>query len=119
MSKINITSLLQLNSNSAINSALIVNNEIRKARSLTGKKTKKLKLDKVIKKVGNDPKNQVKAIVNNSLSEIRKLKSELKQYGMSEEVLNALNELEQLELEIIMQANELENVNQLTATRTR
>ena len=109
----NPTILLQLNPNVAVSSALFINNEIRRARSLTGAKVKKLTIDKIISSVGLNKELQVKYTMNNSLKEIRKLKSELRGYGNIEQALNALNELDELEMELIMQLNELQNQNNL------
>lgn len=115
----NPNSLLMLNQGVAVKTTLNINNEIRKARSINNKKVKKLKLDKVIKKVGNNPRNMIKAIINNSLSEIRKLKTELKQYDMCPELLETLNSINEIELELIQQIQELENINTNTRLHSR
>ena len=115
----NPNSLLMLNQEVAVKTTLNINNEIRKARSINNKKVKKLKLDKVIKKVGNTPRNMIKAIINNSLSEIRKLKAELKQYDMCPELLEALNSINEIELELIQQIQELESINTNTRLHSR
>lgn len=115
----NPNSLLMLNQEVAVKTTLNINNEIRKARSLNNKKVKKLKLDKVIKKVGNNPRNMIKAIISNSLSELRKLKAELKQYDMCPELLEALNSINEIELELIQQIQELENINTNTRLHSR
>lgn len=115
----NPKALLGVNPILAVNISLDINNSIRKARSLTGKKVKKLKLDKVIKKIGNNPNIMVKEVMRNSLSEIRKLKAELKQYGISDELIEALNSLNEMELNIINQIQELENTNNLNNSHVR
>ena len=115
----NPNSLLMLNQEVAVKTTLNINNEIRKARSINNKKVKKLKLDKVIKKVGNNPRNMIKAIISNSLSEIRKLKAELKQYDMCPELLEALNSINEIELELIQQIQELESINTNTRLHSR
>ena len=109
--KSNPSMLLQMNPVVAVSTSMHINNEIRRARSLTGNKVKKLKLDKIILNAGTNPKNQVKLIMTNSLSEIRKLKEELKKYGTNQEVIDALTELTELELEVLMQLNELQLQN--------
>ena len=118
-SSVNPATMLQVNPTAVVSSVLYVNNEIRRARSLTGKKVKKMKLDKVIRTIGTNPLLQVRSLMTNSLSEIRKLKNELRQYGMSDEVINALNELNELEMELVMQLNELQLQNNLNNTRHR
>ena len=105
--------LLQLNTAVAVASTLYINNEIKRAKSLTGERVKKLTQNKVIEAVGINPKLQVRYIMTNSLTEIRRLKNELKKYGNAEEVLNALNELNELEMEILMQMNELQMQNNM------
>lgn len=117
--QVNLNSVLQMNAMVAINTSLTINNYIRRARSLTGKRVKKLKLDRVIRKVGNNPRIMVKAIMNNSLSEIRKLKAELKQYELSDELIEALDSLNEMELEILNQMQEMENVHNLNQSHTR
>lgn len=117
--RVNISQMLQLNSSLVVNTFLKVNNQIRKSRSLLRRKVKKLKLEKIIRKVGPNPIIQVKAIVGNSLSELRKLKSELLSFGMTPEVVEALNTINELELELLSQVNELENQNNLNRNRTR
>ena len=51
----NINQLINLNSSLVVNTLLTVNNQIRRSRSLLGRKIKKLKLEKVIRKVGPNP----------------------------------------------------------------
>ncbi len=112
-------SLYIINPTMAVHTSLLLNNEIRKARSIGGAKVSKLKMEKVIKKIGMNPKLQLQAIINNSLSQISKLKIEIQQYGISDEVLNILNNLTELELDLINQKSELEKENNLNSTRTR
>lgn len=107
----NISMLLQLNPTMAVSTSLYINNEMRRSRSLTGTKVKRLGLNKVIEVVGNNPVLQVRHIMANSLKEIRKLKNELRKYGNIPEVINALNELNELEMELLMQLNELQLQN--------
>lgn len=115
----NINQLINLNSSLVVNTLLTVNNQIRRSRSLLGRKIKKLKLEKVIRKVGPNPIIQVRAIIGNSLSELRKLKAELMTFGMKPEVIEALNTINELEFELLSQVNELESQNNLNRNRTR
>ncbi len=115
----NINQLINLNSSLVVNTLLTVNNQIRRSRSLLGRKVKKLKLEKVIRKVGPNPIIQVRAIIGNSLSELRKLKAELMTFGMVPEVIEALNTINELEFELLSQVNELESQNNLNRNRTR
>ena len=115
----NINQLINLNSSLVVNTLLTVNNQIRRSRSLLGRKIKKLKLEKVIRKVGPNPIIQVRAIIGNSLSELRKLKAELMTFGMVPEVIEALNTINELEFELLSQVNELESQNNLSRNRTR
>lgn len=115
----NINQLISLNSSLVVNTFLTVNNQIRRSRSLLGRKVKKLKLEKVIRKVGPNPTIQVRAIIGNSLSELRKLRAELIAFGMVPEVIEALNAINELEFELLSQVNELENQNNLNRNRTR
>lgn len=115
----NINQLINLNSSLVVNTLLTVNNQIRRSRSLLGRKVKKLKLEKVIRKVGPNPIIQVRAIIGNSLSELRKLKAELMTFGMEPEVIEALNTINELEFELLSQVNELESQNNLNRNRTR
>lgn len=115
----NINQLINLNSSLVVNTLLTVNNQIRRSRSLLGRKVKKLKLEKVIRKVGPNPIIQVRAIIGNSLSELRKLKVELMTFGMVPEVIEALNTINELEFELLSQVNELESQNNLNRNRTR
>ena len=115
----NINQLINLNSSLVVNTLLTVNNQIRRSRSLLGRKIKKLKLEKVIRKVGPNPIIQVRAIIGNSLSELRKLKAELMTFGMKPEVIEALNTINELEFELLSQVNELESQNNLSRNRTR
>ena len=115
----NINQLINLNSSLVVNTLLTVNNQIRRSRSLLGRKVKKLKLEKVIRKVGPNPTIQVRAIIGNSLSELRKLKAELIAFGMEPEVIEALNTINELEFELLSQVNELESQNNLNRNRTR
>lgn len=115
----NCNSLLRINPMIAVNNSLIINNEIRRARSINNRKVKKLKLDKVIKRVGNDPRTMVKAIMVNSLSEIKKLKAQLQQYDVSDELIEAIANLNDIELEIINQIEEMENVNDIHRIHSR
>lgn len=115
----NINQLINLNSSLVVNTLLTVNNQIRRSRSLLGRKIKKLKLEKVIRKVGPNPIIQVRAIISNSLSELRKLKAELMTFGMKPEVIEALNTINELEFELLSQVNELESQNNLNRNRTR
>lgn len=115
----NINQLINLNSSLVVNTLLTVNNQIRRSRSLLGRKVKKLKLEKVIRKVGTNPIIQVRAIIGNSLSELRKLKAELMTFGMEPEVIEALNTINELEFELLSQVNELESQNNLNRNRTR
>ena len=115
----NINQLINLNSSLVVNTLLTVNNQIRRSRSLLGRKVKKLKLEKVIRKVGPNPTIQVRAIIGNSLSELRKLKAELMTFGMEPEVIEALNTINELEFELLSQVNELESQNNLNRNRTR
>lgn len=115
----NINQLISLNSSLVVNTLLTVNNQIRRSRSLLGRKVKKLKLEKVIRKVGPNPIIQVRAIIGNSLSELRKLKAELMTFGMEPEVIEALNTINELEFELLSQVNELESQNNLNRNRTR
>lgn len=115
----NINQLINLNSSLVVNTLLTVNNQIRRSRSLLGRKVKKLKLEKVIRKVGPNPTIQVRAIIGNSLSELRKLRAELIALGMKPEVIEALNAINELEFELLSQVNELENQNNLNRNRTR
>lgn len=115
----NINQLINLNSSLVVNTLLTVNNQIRRSRSLLGRKIKKLKLEKVIRKVGPNPIIQVRAIIGNSLSELRKLKAELMTFGMVPEVIEALNTINELEFELLSQVNELESQNNLNRNRTR
>lgn len=117
--QVNLNSLLQMDAMIAINTSLTINNYIRRARSLTGKKVKKLKQDKIIRKVGNNPKMMVQAMMNNSLSEIRKLKVELIKFEYSDELINVLNSLSEMELEILNQIQEMENIHNLNLSHTR
>ncbi len=115
----NINQLISLNSSLVVNTLLTVNNQIRRSRSLLGRKVKKLKLEKVIRKIGPNPIIQVRAIIGNSLSELRKLKAELIAFGMEPEVIEALNTINELEFELLSQVNELESQNNLNRNRTR
>lgn len=115
----NINQLINLNSSLVVNTLLTVNNQIRRSRSLLGRKIKKLKLEKVIRKVGPNPIIQVRAIIGNSLSELQKLKAELMTFGMKPEVIEALNTINELEFELLSQVNELESQNNLNRNRTR
>ena len=115
----NINQLINLNSSLVVNTLLTVNNQIRRSRSLLGRKIKKLKLEKVIRKVGPNPIIQVRAIIGNSLSELRKLKAELMTFGMVPEVIESLNTINELEFELLSQVNELESQNNLSRNRTR
>ena len=115
----NINQLINLNSSLVVNTLLTVTNQIRRSRSLLGRKVKKLKLEKVIRKVGPNPTIQVRAIIGNSLSELRKLRAELIALGMKPEVIEALNAINELEFELLSQVNELENQNNLNRNRTR
>lgn len=115
----NLSALLQLNSTIAISSTLHINNEVRRARKEAGARVRDLNLEKVVSAVGMNPFLQVRYIVANSLKEIRKLRGELRQYGNIPEVVNALNELSELEMEILMQMNELQMQNQQQQNRHR
>lgn len=115
----NLSALLQLNSTIAISSTLHINNEVRRARKEAGARVRDLNLEKVVSAVGMNPFLQARYIVANSLKEIRKLRGELRQYGNIPEVVNALNELAELEMEILMQMNELQMQNQQQQNRHR
>ncbi len=118
-SSTNITALLQLNPTIAISSTLHVNNEVRRARKQAGARVKDLNLEKVVNAVGLNPQLQARYIVANSLKEIRKLRGELRQCGNTPEVVNALNELDELEMELLLQINELQMQNQNQQQRHR
>lgn len=115
----NISMLLQLNPTMAVSTSLYINNEMRRSRSLIGTRVKRLGLNKVIDVVGNNPLLQVRHIMANSLKEIRKLKNELRKYGNISEVISALNELNELEMELLMQLNELQLQNNRQNDRHR
>ena len=118
-SSTNITALLQLNPTIAVSSTLHVNNEVRRTRKQVGARVKDLNLEKVVNAVGLNPELQARYIVANSLKEIRKLRGELRQFGNTPEVVNALNELDELEMELLLQINELQMQNQNQHDRHR
>lgn len=118
-SSTNITALLQLNPTIAVSSTLHVNNEVRRTRKQVGARVKDLNLEKVVNTVGLNPELQARYIVANSLKEIRKLRGELRQFGNTPEVVNALNELDELEMELLLQINELQMQNQNQHDRHR
>lgn len=115
----NPSMLLQMNPMVAVSSTLFINNEVKRARTLADNRPRKLTLNKVVDAVGLNPALQVRFIMTNSIKEIRKLKNELRKYGDNEEILNALNELDELEMEIMMQLNELQNQNNHREERHR
>lgn len=113
--------MLRFSPQNTVATALVINNQIRRARSVMGKKVRKMKYKAVVQNAGLNANNQVRFLMVNTLSEIKKLKEELLQYGLDEEIRQIINKLNEMEQELVEKVSnlEFENVHTHTSSRSR
>ena len=87
--------------------ALLINNKLRQSNNLlSNKKKRNLKYKTVISKTKTeDVSVNVDYILSDALEQIRQLRSMLLQFGMNNEIVNLLNQLDELEAEMLEKMN--------------
>lgn len=97
------------NNTKKIAAALLINNKLRQSNNmLSNKKKRTLKYKKVISKTQSDDVSvHIDYILNDALSQIRQLRSMLAQYGITSEVLDILNQLDELEAEMLEKMSQI------------
>lgn len=99
---LNLLSFMK-NNNKIIESNLMINNYVRKARNIKNKLVRPLGYKKIQKVTSQNlnTNGQVLFIMNDTLVQINKLKQELNTYDMTDsEILNILEQLNEIELRI-------------------
>lgn len=97
------------NNTKKIATVLLINNRLRQSNNLlSNKKKRNMKYKTVISKTKSDDVNiHFDYILSDSLGQIRQLRSMLIQFGFTNEILDILNQLDELEVEILEKMNHI------------